>query len=273
MEDAVTPLPIPLITPPVTTTNFFGIPESVANDDWIGAVEEDKLRKCNFDRIKLGTGRNWNPKETMLNVITRKTPRPQFAGGIMIKCDSLIVMKFAFKKWKVRLFKPAVFNQKDRNGNRGNLHIYLFWLRKLVTKCKFKIAKVLPIFIFDLFFIIFNQIWVLSSFVCSVESLKEFHHWFCKLGEKLLMFQVTSRGCSRAYVVCVLWRSLEYVRKLYASGNQITFPFPDQDVEEWLLIARVDCNDEKFQKMLGGIDYFPDESSTYWTLAVHFFTW
>ena len=87
------------------------------------------------------------------------------------------------------------------------------------------------------------------------------------------MFQVTSRGCSRAYVICVLWRCLEHVRKMHAKGTAITFPFLDHDVEVWLNVARDDCDDVNFMKMLGGIDYFPDETSTYWSIALHFFTW
>ena len=39
------------------------------------------------------------------------------------------------------------------------------------------------------------------------------------------MQSVTSRGCSRIYVLCVLWRGLDYVKRMKAEGRSVVFPF------------------------------------------------
>jgi hypothetical protein len=87
------------------------------------------------------------------------------------------------------------------------------------------------------------------------------------------MYQVTSRGCSRAYLICALWRGLEHVRQAYSKGLIISFPFNDSDINGWLIEARNDCCDLNFQMALGGVDYFPEDPSTFWTLSSQFNTW
>jgi hypothetical protein len=86
--------------------------------------------------------------------------------------------------------------------------------------------------------------------------------------------QVTSRGCSRAYIVCVLWHAWEYCKKLKAESKSICFPFPEETVEEWLLVAKDDCQQSsEFMQFFGGTEYSVEDSSTFWTLPTHFFTW
>jgi hypothetical protein len=86
--------------------------------------------------------------------------------------------------------------------------------------------------------------------------------------------QVTSRGCSRSYIVCVLWHAWEYVRLVKSSGGSVTFPFQGQIVEEWLVTSKEDCaKAECFNGVFGGTQYSEDDSTTFWTLPSHFFTW
>lgn len=87
------------------------------------------------------------------------------------------------------------------------------------------------------------------------------------------MYQVTSRGCSRSYLICALWRGLEHVRRSFSQGEMVSFPFNDVDINVWLIEARNDCGDTNFQMALGGVDYFPDDPSTFWTLTSQFNTW
>ena len=90
-----------------------------------------------------------------------------------------------------------------------------------------------------------------------------------------LFMQVTSRGCSRAYIVCVLWRAWEYVRLLKSNDSSIAFPFADSVVVAWLTAARSDCTQatEEFLLMFGGTEFTDDDPTSYWTISSHFFTW
>lgn len=85
--------------------------------------------------------------------------------------------------------------------------------------------------------------------------------------------QVTSRGCSRGFILCVCYRSLHYVSKEYAKGCVINFPFDTNEVYSWLRFARTDCVDLDFQKQLGGTHINSNDQSTYWTHPQQFFTW
>lgn len=87
------------------------------------------------------------------------------------------------------------------------------------------------------------------------------------------MNQVSSRGCSRAYILCVLYRGLRYVRNLRAKSQPVSFPFPAFEIECWLDNAKEDCSDVAFQRMYGGTDFSPSDVSTFWTSASHFYTW
>ena len=86
--------------------------------------------------------------------------------------------------------------------------------------------------------------------------------------------QITSRGCSRAYVCFVLYRALMYVQQLRQHDYAVFFPFPVQFIEEWMLLARRDCeNAMEFQRLLGGTFLQAEDPSTYWTQPQQFFTW
>jgi hypothetical protein len=86
------------------------------------------------------------------------------------------------------------------------------------------------------------------------------------------MSQVTSRGCCRAFIICVLWRGWEFVRLRKVEDSPICFPFPENIIQQWIDGARDDCKKAKaFVTIFGGTDF--DDDSTYWTLPHHFFTW
>jgi hypothetical protein len=87
------------------------------------------------------------------------------------------------------------------------------------------------------------------------------------------MSQVTSRGCSRSFALCVLWRALEFVRYSHSIHKKIAFPFSVNDVSNWIDRAQSDCSDLEFQRILGGVDFFPDDIRSYWNVPNHFFTW
>ena len=85
--------------------------------------------------------------------------------------------------------------------------------------------------------------------------------------------QVTCKGGSRGYILCVLCRTLEYVRKLHLLGSVVQFPFPDSEVLKWLDIARYDCVEPSFQDGLGGTPYDSNDPATFWTKSQQFCTW
>jgi hypothetical protein len=88
-----------------------------------------------------------------------------------------------------------------------------------------------------------------------------------------VMNQVSSRGCSRAYIICVLFRALQYVRLRRLAGQPVSFPFISSEIEKWIVDARGDIADIDFQRFFGGTDFSLSDPSTYWTTPSHFFTW
>lgn len=87
------------------------------------------------------------------------------------------------------------------------------------------------------------------------------------------MQSVTSRGCSRIYVLCVLWRGLAHVKRLRAEGRSVVFPFDSFAIEEWIVAAKEDCSTCLLGSLLGCNDFNSSDSSTYWNSAAHFLTW
>lgn len=86
--------------------------------------------------------------------------------------------------------------------------------------------------------------------------------------------QVTSRGCSRAYIVCVLWHGWQYVRSLRSQGEPVCFPFPDDIVQLWLDSALIDCcTAPDFLHLFGGTEFQREDASSFWTTPLNFFTW
>jgi hypothetical protein len=57
---------------------------------------------------------------------------------------------------------------------------------------------------------------------------------------------VSSLGCSRAFITCVLARALEHVKST-RSFAPVSFPFPVADINAWLHRARDDCHNNKVQ--------------------------
>lgn len=84
---------------------------------------------------------------------------------------------------------------------------------------------------------------------------------------------VTSRGCSRAIVLCVLHRCLEFVQEQFELGETVQFPFSKEVVQLWIDAAREDCQEVSFQTVLGGTMYDSADETTFWTVPQQFFTW
>lgn len=56
------------------------------------------------------------------------------------------------------------------------------------------------------------------------------------------MAQISSRGASRAFIVAVFQRALDWAIKETAKGEAITFPYPTAVVADWLAKAKDDCD-------------------------------
>ena len=115
----------------------------------------------------------------------------------------------------------------------------------------------------------FESVALEGGFECRIPLSQKIHNHLCISN----MNQVSSRGCSRAYILCVLLRGLHYVRKLRVKSQPVSFPFPAFEIECWLEKAKEDCSDVEFQRMYGGTDFSPSDVSTFWTSASHFYTW
>ena len=48
--------------------------------------------------------------------------------------------------------------------------------------------------------------------------------------------QITSKGCSRGFILCVLYRALDYARQQQMMGHAIQFPFCVDEINRWLLV-------------------------------------
>ena len=84
---------------------------------------------------------------------------------------------------------------------------------------------------------------------------------------------LSSTGCSRAFITCVLARALEHV-KAVRSISSISFPFATSDIETWLELAAQDClTNKEYQLALGGTQFDAADPSTHWTSASQFLTW
>ena len=82
---------------------------------------------------------------------------------------------------------------------------------------------------------------------------------------------VTSRGCSREFIFCVLYRLLKYVED---KKTKVCMPFPRSEVLEWISLATRDCGqDSSLMVSLGGTLFNVRDKATYWTTPEQFFTW
>eukprot|EP01041_Mallomonas_annulata_P000105 gene106-148_t len=81
---------------------------------------------------------------------------------------------------------------------------------------------------------------------------------------------VSSRGCSKAFILCVLHRALEYVKFLSFGA---TYPFPQNIVHEWLILANRDCRAGAFLNHFGGTEFDANDPATFWIGTQQFYTW
>lgn len=86
--------------------------------------------------------------------------------------------------------------------------------------------------------------------------------------------QVTSRGCSRGFIILVLWHGWQFVLSQHRAGSPINFPIDEEIVRQWMYHAREDApRSSAFLELFGGTDFIRDDPSTFWTIPSHFFTW
>jgi hypothetical protein len=83
---------------------------------------------------------------------------------------------------------------------------------------------------------------------------------------------VSSRGCSRIFIIFVLKEALKYCRSL---SNSPDFPFAKSLVKTWLENAKKDCatTSQLSLQRLGGIEFSSTNTASYWTEPKQFFTW
>ena len=51
--------------------------------------------------------------------------------------------------------------------------------------------------------------------------------------------QITSKGCSRGFILCVLFRALDFVRQQQMKGSAVQFPCSDDVINRWLSVRQV----------------------------------
>jgi hypothetical protein len=82
---------------------------------------------------------------------------------------------------------------------------------------------------------------------------------------------VSSRGCSKLFVIRFLKHALKYVSQLPAAPD---FPFDVVLVEKWLRETRTECTeDPNGPADYGGLKFDGSNPASYWTCAQQFYTW
>ncbi len=82
---------------------------------------------------------------------------------------------------------------------------------------------------------------------------------------------VSSRGCSREFIVKCLYYCLEYVKTLDSAP---ILPFDLNLIQNWLVAAKRDCMNSSHQiSHYGGPLFDKNDASTYWTMPIQFYTW
>ncbi len=87
---------------------------------------------------------------------------------------------------------------------------------------------------------------------------------------------VSCAGCSRVFVLCALFRTFVYCKRLFLSGTHVFFPFHAADIEQLLLQAVDDCCSEESDRLRVLVDdahFDRTNASSHWTSAAHFETW
>ena len=88
--------------------------------------------------------------------------------------------------------------------------------------------------------------------------------------------QVTSKGCSKLFILCALHRTLQGCRQEFTRGQDICFPFEPSKVAGWLCEATEDCCTAAaaaLQAELGGVAFDAADRSTHWTEPKQLNTW
>jgi hypothetical protein len=81
---------------------------------------------------------------------------------------------------------------------------------------------------------------------------------------------VSSRGCSRTYIISFLARVLEHCRSLDDAPD---LPYSQELITRWLDVARRDCIANRIVADFGGNPFCDADTSSYWTASHQFFTW
>jgi hypothetical protein len=85
---------------------------------------------------------------------------------------------------------------------------------------------------------------------------------------------VSSKGCSRSFIVIFLYEALHYCRTLSHSPD---FPFTKSLIKIWLNKAQIECHSRTISSETlspyGGIEFKYENSSSYWTSPKQFYTW
>lgn len=88
--------------------------------------------------------------------------------------------------------------------------------------------------------------------------------------KNLIESAVSSRGCSRPFVISVLQQALNFCESQNVSPD---FPFKKEIVDEWLKVAKRQCESSQHHQYFGGIKFDVNDPSSYWSEPHQFFTW
>lgn len=83
---------------------------------------------------------------------------------------------------------------------------------------------------------------------------------------------VSSRGCARLFIICVLQAALSYCKSLFRSPE---FPFKSSLVRKWLLLAKNTCQmgGGALSECYGGVCFDVDNLASYWHQPSQFYCW
>jgi hypothetical protein len=68
--------------------------------------------------------------------------------------------------------------------------------------------------------------------------------WFCRAEDKgdYRDRQVNTRGCSKAFQVCLFYRALRTALQMHAKGENIQWPYSSAQITEWIMQALEDMS-------------------------------
>jgi len=87
--------------------------------------------------------------------------------------------------------------------------------------------------------------------------------------------QVSSRGCSKAFIVCVYSRIFETCHQKWQQGQALSWPFTTQELAGWLNLAKKDMVaqvEETWSETFGGCAFSINDPTSFWTSPDHFKT-